>query len=522
MVRHDFRRVLCTSLMVLLLLLVGCSPQTTPTAVPKPQEAKPAATLAQPTATTASKAEPQQGALTVMGKAFTLKDLQALEQVSTEIDSKKYNGVRLLDVLKAASAQVPIIVLAAGDGYSSNVQVADITDKCLLAFNTSGGVDAVMPGLAKGAWVRDVVQIKEGSQVSPTSKPAASSAATPTQTAAKPAGGPIKLTDAAGRTVELAGIPQRLVVVGRGPHMALHILYMFPEGRQRLVGMEKKGATVSDFLPIVDPSFKDKPVLDANPNAEQIAALKPDLVIMKGITADKLSETLDKVGIPSMYLALETPEQFVKDVTNLGIILGNAKRAEEIVAFYQTRIDKLRKGTAGIKDADKPRVLLMEYSDRGGGVAVQVPARAWMQTIEVQTAGGNPIWLEAAQGTDGWTVVNFEQIAKWDADKIFLVVWYTLDPQKVVNGLKADPQWSALKAVKSNEIYAFPTDIFGWDQPEPRWILGMNWLATRMYPQVFKDIDMNAELLAFFGQLYGMDKASIEANILPKVKMDVR
>jgi len=380
----------------------------------------------------------------------------------------------------------------------------------------------VMPGLAKSTWARGVIEIREGTLPSPTSKPAASSAATPTQTAAKPAGGPIKLTDAAGRTVELAGIPQRLVVVGRGPHMALHILYMFPEGRQRLVGMEKKGATVSDFLPIVDPSFKDKPVLDANPNAEQIAALKPDLVIMKGITADKLSETLDKVGIPSMYLALETPEQFVKDVTNLGIILGNAKRAEEIVAFYQTRIDKLRKGTAGIKDADKPRVLLMEYSDRGGGVAVQVPARAWMQTIEVQTAGGNPIWLEAAQGTDGWTVVNFEQIAKWDADKIFLVVWYTLDPQKVVNGLKADPQWSALKAVKSNEIYAFPTDIFGWDQPEPRWILGMNWLATRMYPQVFKDIDMNAELLAFFGQLYGMDKASIEANILPKVKMDVR
>ncbi len=317
-------------------------------------------------------------------------------------------------------------------------------------------------------------------------------------------------------------LPERLVVVGRGPHMALHLMYMFPEGRQRLVGMEKKGSTVSDFLPLVDSSFTSKTVMDANPNTEQIASLNPDLVIMKGVTEDTVAQSLAKVGIPSLYLALETPAQFVKDVTNLGLVLGNPKRAEEILAFYQSRIDRLTKGLAEVKDADRPRVLLLEYSDRGGSVAVQVPARAWMQTIEVQTAGGNPVWLEGAQETDGWTITNFEQIARWDPDKIFLVVWYTLDPQKVINDLKVDPKWSMLKAVKSNEMYAFPSDIFGWDQPEPRWILGMDWLATRMYPERFKDIDMHAELTAFFGQLYGMDKASIEASILPKVKMDVR
>jgi iron complex transport system substrate-binding protein len=424
-------------------------------------------------------------------------------------------------VLKAAGSKAAFIVLVASDGYSVNVTVADVTDQCLLAYNTKGGVDAVMPGLAKATWARDVVEIKEGSQPSPTPRPAGSGAATAAPKAKLP-GEPLKLTDAAGRTVALSGIPQRLVVVGTGPHMTLHILYMFPEGRQRLVGMEKKGATVSNFLPLVDPAFKSVPVLDANPNAEQIAALQPDLVLMKGSAADKLSETLDAAGIPSFYLALETPELFVKDVTNLGLILGNTKRAAEILAFYQTRLERLAKGVAEVKDADKPRVLLLEYSDRGGGVAVQVPARAWMQTIEVQTAGGNPVWLEAAQPTSGWTVVNFEQIARWDADKIFLVVWYTLDPQKVVNDLKADPQWSALKAVKNNQIYAFPADIFGWDQPEPRWILGMNWLATRLYPERFQDIDMNAELLAFFGDLYGMDKAAVEADILPTVKMDVR
>jgi len=333
---------------------------------------------------------------------------------------------------------------------------------------------------------------------------------------------PIILTDATGRVIELSKLPQRLVVVGRGPFMVLHMLYTFAEGRQRLVGAENPGTTVSDFLPFVDLSFNSKAALFKNPGVEQIAALKPDLVIMKGTTIDTKAESLEKAGIPTLYLALETPEQFTKDVTNLGIILGNPTRANEILAFYQKRLDRLRKGVGGLKDSDKPRVLLVEYSDRGGKLAVRVPAKSWMQTIEVQTAGGNPVWLEAAQGSDGYTIVNFEQIARWNPDKIFVVVWYTLDPKNAIQGLKSDPQWSALKAVANGQIYAFPSDIFGWDTPEMRWILGMNWLATRIHPERFRDVDMKAELMDFFSQLYGMSKAAIETAILPRVKMDVR
>jgi iron complex transport system substrate-binding protein len=331
----------------------------------------------------------------------------------------------------------------------------------------------------------------------------------------------INVVDATGRTLELSKLPQRLVIVGRGPYMPLHLLYTFKEGRERLVGVESKGNVISDFLPLVDTSFKTKTFLVQNPNVEQIASLKPDLVIMKGTSTNSQSESLDKIGIPTLFLALETPEQFIKDTSNLGIILGNEKRAGEVLEFYKKRLDRLRKGTDTLKDADKPRVLLIQYSNRGGSVAVEVPAESWMQTIEVKTAGGNPIWIEASKTSDGWTIVNFEQIAKWNPDKIFIAVWYALDSQKVINEIKNDPKWSTLKAVKNNDVYVFPRDVFGWDQAELRWILGMNWLATRMHPVLFKDIDMNAEVMAFFTQLYGMSMKDIETGILPEVKMDV-
>jgi iron complex transport system substrate-binding protein len=353
--------------------------------------------------------------------------------------------------------------------------------------------------------------------IPPTETPVPPPTATPV-----PAAGPIKVTDAAGQTVELEKPPERLVLVGRGPYMGLHVLYMFPTAWEQLVGLEKKGTTADDFLPFVDPNWGKKTVLAANPNAEQIAALKPDLVIMKGIVPDALGKALAQVNIPSLLINLETPDAFYQDVINVGTALGQEARAQEIITYYEDSIGRIQQRLAGVSEAEKPRVLLLEYTDRGGSIAAKVPAKGWMQTIQVQTAGGNPVWFDAALETDGWTVTNLEQIALWNPDKIFLVISYTLNPYEVVDTLKADPMWTQLKAVKNNELYGFPQDWYGLDSPEPRWILGMNWLATRMYPDKFADIDMNAEIYQFFSYFYGMDKAAVDKNIMPKVRMDVR
>jgi iron complex transport system substrate-binding protein len=356
------------------------------------------------------------------------------------------------------------------------------------------------------------------------SPPAASGSVEPTAAglpASTPGSAGIHVTDAAGRAVALPELPQRIVVAGRSSYMILHLLYMFPEARQRLVGMAKQGETASDFLPLIDPGFQDKPTLEGGAGPEQIAALEPDLVLMKSAAVEQMSKSLDPLGISLAYVGLETPDQFFQDVANLGTMLGNQARAAEISGFYQARLDRIQQSLAGLAEDDKPRVLLLEYSDRGNEVAVQVPARSWMQTIQVQLAGGAPVWLEAAQVSDGWTVTNLEQIALWDPDQIYVVVWYALDPEQVIASLHDDPQWSKLKAVQNDEIYAFPSDLYGWDTPEPRWLLGVTWLAGHIHPERFPDLDMTEEIYAFFGQLYGMTRADVEADILPMVHLDV-
>ena len=331
----------------------------------------------------------------------------------------------------------------------------------------------------------------------------------------------IRVTDAAGRTVELARPPQRIVVAGHGPYMTLDLLYMFPGVSRWLVGMERKGQSTSDFVPLLDPKYGEKVAL-LSPGPEQIAALHPDLVLTGSRGLSETAPALGEIHIPVVQLGLETPGQFYRDVANVGTLLGQPDRAREITAYYRSRVARIRAGWQGVREADRPRVLVAEYTERGGAAAVRVPAKPWMQTLEVETAGGRPVWLDSAAPTSGWTVANLEQIARWDPDQIILVVGYTLDPAKVIATLKADPQWRALRAVRAGALRAFPSDIYGWDTPDPRWLLGMTWMAKTLYPERFRSLDVAVEVRDFYRTLYGMDESAIGKDIMSRVRLDVR
>jgi iron complex transport system substrate-binding protein len=332
----------------------------------------------------------------------------------------------------------------------------------------------------------------------------------------------IEIKDAAGRMVNLDKLPERLAVVGRGPQYLLHLLYMFPEGPARLVGMEQRGRTASDFLSAVAPGIDDKVTLLPNPGPESIAGLNPDLVLMKGSQAGPLDEALAKVGIPTAYLSLETPEEYNRDIANLGAILGNPKRAGEIVSFYNDRVDRVEKAMDGLRSEEKPSVLVVMGNIRSGKYAVRVPALAWMQTYQVKAAGGRPIWLEAAEQAGGWAVVNLEQIAAWDPDHLIIIVWHAINSSDFMDWLSIDPLWKRIGAVAGGKVSYFPSDFYGWDAPDVRWSLGLTWMAATLHPGRLKDYSLEDEVYLFYEQLYGLNRETIRTKILPTVKTDFR
>ena len=326
----------------------------------------------------------------------------------------------------------------------------------------------------------------------------------------------ITITDALGREVTLPAAPQRIVITGKALFMIADAAYLFPGAAERVVGMGSAGQGSSNFIELVDPDYAEKATLDKDAGAEQVAALQPDLVILKSYLADSVGAPIEAIDIPVIYIDFETPEQYDRDLAILGQVFGDPDRAAEVDLFYQDKVESIQ---STVSDAAKPSVLLLYYNDKDGNVAFNVPPMGWIQTQVVEIAGGAPVWADANPG-DGWTQVTLEQIAAWDADQIFVIAYFT-DPSEVVAGLNADPNWQAIRAVQEGELYAFPGDLYSWDQPDPRWILGLTWLAGKIQPELYPDLDMTAEVQNFYQILYGLDAEFVEQNIVPTFQGDL-
>lgn len=356
-------------------------------------------------------------------------------------------------------------------------------------------------------------------QPTPTQAPTPTPVPAPTDTStpvAEPTPAPIVVVDALGREVTLPTPPQRIVLTGRALFMIADAAYMFPEAGQRIVGIGNTGQGGSNFVELIDPAFGDKAKLERDAGAEQVAALQPDLVLLKSSVAESLGQPIEALGIPVIYIDFETPEQYLRDLAVLGKVFQNEARAAEVAAFFQDKIEAIGQAVAG---AEKPRTLLIYYNDRDGTVAFNVPPMNWIQTEMVKIAGGEPVWADA-NPAKGWTQVTLEQIAAWDADQVFIISYFK-NPTEVVETLKADPNWQALRAVQEGKLYAFPGDLYSWDQPDSRWILGLTWLAGRLHPDRFPDLDIVAEAQAFYETLYGLDAEFFQQKIVPTFKGDL-
>ena len=325
------------------------------------------------------------------------------------------------------------------------------------------------------------------------------------------------LTDGLGREIVLGKLPERVVIAGRAAQLILHAAFFFDEADAHVVAMEQRTQRGVSMMPLVDSAYADTIQLERDASAEAIAAANPDVVLLKSYLAESLGAPVETLGLATIYLDLETPEQFFHDVRVLGAILGNPERAEEVLAFYQERLDLVSRAVATIPADERPRVLLLQYTDRGGEVAVNVPPAEWLQTVLVELAGGEPVWLDAAGSS--WTVIGLEQIAAWDPDYVF-VIYYGGDPTPAAEALRGDSGWAALRAVRKGHLLGFPGDFVSWDQPDPRWILGLEWLANRLLPEDSFSFNAQAEMQAFYEELYGLDQTAFKNDVLPLLNGD--
>lgn len=353
----------------------------------------------------------------------------------------------------------------------------------------------------------------------PDSLPAVLAAITLWSIAAIAGASPLTLTNHDGRELRLNKSPARLVVAGRGSFMIIHAAALFPGAKDRLKaaagGRQLRGENY-DFLVHAGRVSTNLVRLGAEVGPEQLAPLRPDLVLLKSVSV-RLGDALEKIRIPAVYFDLETPEQYERELVTLGQLFDDAQRAADLVAYYRARRAKVANRLADLPPGTRPRVLLIQASARGGALSFSVPAADWMQTRLIELAGGVPVWRDAPKGS-GWTVISLEQAAVWNPD-VLLVVDYGEGSTEMASLIRADPTWQKLAAVKDGKVWTFPGDLVTWDQPDPRWALGLLWAAQRLHPERFVELDLWTEVLAFY-QWYGLTESEVATQIKPRLRGD--
>ncbi len=315
----------------------------------------------------------------------------------------------------------------------------------------------------------------------------------------------------------VSALPSRIVLGGKAVLMVADAAYLFPQARDRVVAVAAADQGMGVFLGALDSGFSAKPSLDRAAGVETYAALKPDLVILKSSMKKALASGLESLGIKQLYMDLETPEDYFSEIRSLGEVFGDRSRAEALVAFYKESLASVTRRVATIPAASRPRVLVLQAQSQSGG-SFEVPPASWMQTILVERAGGIPVWKDANPGA-GWAKVGPEQILAWNPDLI-LVIAYREDSKKAARVLSSDARFAGLAAVKAGRVAGFPQDFYSWDQPDTRWILGLQWVAKRLHPELFTDLSMRAQAETFFSFCYGIDAARFSTLIAPRLAGD--
>lgn len=327
------------------------------------------------------------------------------------------------------------------------------------------------------------------------------------KTEQKPAAAPqnIKVTDLAGREVEITAPVQKVVAIGPG---ALRLV-CYVNGADKVAGVEDlekrqpTGATGRPYI-LAYPELKDLPAIgaggpDSTPDAEKLVSIKPDVIFAAYLVDKSKADSLqEKTGIPVVVLSYGQLATFDRDVYKslelIGKINGQEKRAQEVVRYLEQCQQDLHDRTRDILEEKKPKVYVGALGMKG------------MHGIE-STQGQYPPFVAInarnvvdETGKKGSISIDREKLLSWDPDIIFVDEGgYRL----VQEDYRKNPQfYNSLSAVKKGRLYGqIPYNSYTTNIGTA--IADAYYAGKVIYPEQFKDVEPDKKADEIYGFLLG-------------------
>lgn len=315
-------------------------------------------------------------------------------------------------------------------------------------------------------------------------------------------------TDAAGRTVEIPDTVER--VLAAGPPASVLLYTLAPDLMAGWVGAPRPEA-----LPYLEQRTRTLPAYGrltgrgGTANIEAVLALRPDLIVDSGSLGPTYASLADRVqaqtGIP--YILLDGSfAKVAQTYRQLGAALGRQADAEALAAYGAELAEAVARKVGGVPADRRPRV----YYARGPR-GLETGSSGSINTEVLEAAGAANV---AQDGGGRLGNVSPEQVLAWNPDAIV-----TLDPA-LAAGLRTDPLWRDVKAVREGRVYVAPLQPFPWFDAPPgvNRLIGLRWLAGLLHPDLFPE-PMPDLVRAFYRRFYHVeiDAAQAAALLSPPV-----
>ena len=217
------------------------------------------------------------------------------------------------------------------------------------------------------------------------------------------------------------------------------------------------------------------------PNAEEIIALEPDLVLLASdITAQAdIRDVLENAGLACAFFQVDTFADYAFMMEQLCAVTGREDLYEENVTQVGQQIEEAQAKAA--LSSTRPNVLLIRAFSTGIKAKTDDElAGAILKDLGAHNiADDHPSMLED---------LSLEEVIAADPDYIFVTTMG--DEQKALdylNGLiQQNPAWSELSAVKEDRYIVLPKDLFHY-KPNNRWGESYQYLGEILYPQLFHE-----------------------------------
>ena len=221
-------------------------------------------------------------------------------------------------------------------------------------------------------------------------------------------------------------------------------------------------------------------------NYEKVVELKPDALIIssKGSWYDA-QEKLSNFGIKVIVLDTHNLENFEKNCQILGKAFGKEQRAAEIVEYFGSQLNYVKKQLANI--GNRKRV----YFECGGPGATTMPGSYFYSLVKY--TGGINIMEDAVERhiTGEAVILRNPDVIVQMSDRRWKYSYKppTAEEQEMIRKeVISRPGWEEIKAVKNNDIF----QLSYFSHCGASKIIGVLYVAKYLYPQYLPELHPEA------------------------------